>query len=134
LDTLDPAKLVSEQGAVRNHTLYVICRSGSRASVACERLAAAGFAQVVSIEGGTLACEKAGLPMVRGKKAMSLERQVRICAGFLTLVGALLGFVNPWFLLIPAGVGAGLMYAGITDSCAMGILLAKMPWNKRGAS
>ena len=73
----------------------------------------------------------AGLPVVRGKKVMSLERQVRIAAGFIVLVGALLGFfVHPYFTGISAFVGAGLMFAGITDSCAMGMLIAKMPWNQ----
>jgi rhodanese-related sulfurtransferase len=111
----------------------VICRSGSRAAKACERLLAAGFPNLVSVDGGTLACVQAGLPVVRGKKVMSLERQVRIAAGFLALAGAVLShFVNPWFWLLPAFVGAGLMVAGITDSCAMGLLLAKMPWNQTG--
>jgi hypothetical protein len=62
---------------------------------------------------------------------MSLERQVRIAAGFLVLAGSLLAFfVHPYFVALPAFVGAGLMFAGITDSCAMGMLIAKMPWNQ----
>ena len=60
-----------------------------------------------------------------------LERQVRIVAGFLTLVGAVLGFfVNPYFIGLSAFIGAGLMFAGITDTCGMGMMLAKMPWNR----
>jgi rhodanese-related sulfurtransferase len=133
LDQLNPAELLTQRTDSKDHPLYVICRSGSRAAKACERLLAAGFPNLVSVDGGTLACVQAGLPVVRGKKVMSLERQVRIAAGFLALAGAVLShFVNPWFWLLPAFVGAGLMVAGITDSCAMGLLLAKMPWNQTG--
>ncbi len=133
LDQLNPAELLAQRGDSKDHPLYVICRSGSRAAKACERLLAVGFPSLVSVDGGTLACVQAGLPIVRGKKVVSLERQVRIAAGFLALLGAVLShFVNPWFWLLPAFIGAGLMYAGITDSCGMGMLLAKMPWNRVG--
>jgi rhodanese-related sulfurtransferase len=133
LDQLNPGELLAHRGSSGERPLYVICRSGSRGSKACERLLAGGFPQVVNVEGGTLACVQAGLPVVRGKKMMSLERQVRVTAGGLVLAGALLTYlVNPWFWVLPAFVGAGLMFAGITDSCAMGLLLAKMPWNRAG--
>ena len=73
----------------------------------------------------------AGLPVVRGKSAMSLERQVRIAAGFLALLGALFGFfVHPNYFGLSAFVGAGLMFAGITDTCGMAMLIARMPWNQ----
>ena len=68
--------------------LYVICRSGGRGQQACEKFLKAGFSNVVNVEGGTMACVEAGLPVVRGKKAISLERQVRIAAGSLVLLGA----------------------------------------------
>jgi len=111
--------------------LYVICQTGNRGEKACGRLAAAGCENVVNVEGGTLAWEAAGLPLTRGKKAMSLERQVRITAGFLVLLGVILGWtVSAWFYGLSAFVGAGLMFAGITDTCGMGMLLARMPWNQ----
>jgi rhodanese-related sulfurtransferase len=128
LDRLD-AQSVERKGW-GNDPLYVICRSGSRGKQACERLSAAGL-NVVNVEGGTLAWEAAGLPVVRGKKAISLERQVRIVAGFLVLVGAILAMtVHPYFAGLSAFIGAGLMFAGISDSCGMGMLLARMPWNQ----
>jgi hypothetical protein len=72
-----------------------------------------------------------GLPVVRGKKAISLERQVRIAAGLLVLLGALLGWlVHPALVGLSAFVGAGLVFAGVTDTCGMGLLLARMPWNQ----
>ena len=90
------------------------------------------FSNVVNVEGGTLAWEKAGLPVVPGKKAISLERQVRIAAGLLVLLGTAFGwFVHPAFLGLSAFVGAGLVFAGVTDTCGMGMLLARMPWNGR---
>jgi hypothetical protein len=69
--------------------------------------------------------------VVRGKKAISLERQVRIAAGSLTFLGAALGaFVHPAFIGLSAFVGAGLIFAGVTDTCGMGMILARMPWNQ----
>ena len=111
--------------------MYVICRSGSRGRQACEKFLAAGFTDVANVEGGTQACVEAGLPVVRGKKAISLERQVRIAAGSLVLLGVLLGWlVHPAFLGLSAFVGAGLVFAGVTDTCGMGMMLARMPWNQ----
>lgn len=131
LDRLDPQALA---GGRNGRPLYVICRSGSRSKQACEKLAAAGL-NVVSVEGGTLAWEAAGLPVVRGRKTISLERQVRIVAGALVLAGSVLALVvHPWWALLPAFVGAGLIFAGVTDRCGMAMLLARMPWNQRGGS
>ncbi len=131
LDRLDPKAVLAERNGTAGEPLYVICRSGSRAKQACERFLAAGHDNVVSVEGGTLAWEQAGLPVKRGKKAISLERQVRIAAGLLVLLGAILGFfVHPYFFALSAFVGAGLVFAGVTDTCGMGMLLARMPWNQ----
>jgi rhodanese-related sulfurtransferase len=130
LDALDPAQFPHNGNG--QQPLYVICRSGNRAAKACEKLAGAGRGDVVNVEGGTQAWVDAGLPVVRGRKAMSLERQVRIAAGALVLIGILLGwFVHPWFLGLSAFVGAGLIFSGVTDTCGMALLLAKMPWNRR---
>ena len=83
------------------------------------------------IEGGTDLWSERGLPVEKGKGSISLERQVRIVAGTLVFLGTLMGtVVNQYLLIIPGFVGAGLIFAGITDTCAMGLLLAKMPWNK----
>lgn len=130
LDRLDPQAIAASLNGTADQPLYVICRSGKRAEQACQRLAQAGL-NVVVVEGGTLAWEQAGLPVVRGKKTISLERQVRIAAGSLVLAGVALGwFVHPAFFLLSAFVGGGLVFAGITDTCAMGMLLARMPWNQ----
>jgi rhodanese-related sulfurtransferase len=131
LDQLDTHAIQDVRNGSADEPLYLICRSGNRAAKACRKFIDAGYANVVTIEGGTEAWEAAGLPVVRGKKAMSLERQVRIAAGFLVLLGVGLGwFVHPYFLGISAFVGAGLVFAGLTDTCGMGMLLARMPWNR----
>ncbi|HZZ77488.1 MAG TPA: rhodanese-like domain-containing protein [Gemmataceae bacterium] len=131
LDALDPAAVVRTRVGAADEPIYVICRSGGRGRQACERFLAAGISNVINIEGGTLACTQAGLPVVRGKKMMSLERQVRIAAGLIVLIGALLAwFVHPAFVFLSAFIGAGLVFAGITDTCGMGLMLAKMPWNR----
>lgn len=128
LDQLDPADGRLREGG---SPLYVVCRSGSRARQACERLERAGLVNVFNVEGGTQACETAGLPVVRGRASMSLERQVRIAAGSLVLVGAGLGwFVHPAYVGLAAFVGAGLVFAGLTDTCGMALVLARMPWNQ----
>jgi rhodanese-related sulfurtransferase len=115
--------------------LYVICKSGSRSKQACEQLIAAGCENVITVEGGTSAWDLAGLPVVRGKKAMSLERQVRIAAGTLVLTGAVFSqLFNPWWIALSGFVGAGLIFAGVTDTCGMGLLLARMPWNRVSSS
>ncbi len=109
----------------------LICKSGSRASNAAEIFEAKNIQNVFAIAGGTDLWNTIGLPVEKGKSVISLERQVRIVAGALVFAGTLLGvFVNLYLLIIPGVVGAGLVFAGITDTCAMGLLLAKMPWNK----
>ena len=135
LDRLEPqaVKAVAGDGPV-----YFVCKSGTRSQKACEKLLAAGLKDVVSVEGGTAACEAAGVPVVRGRKVMSLERQVRIAAGALVAIGAALAAFGPeapvnW-QAIGAGlagfVGCGLVFAGLTDTCGMAMLIARMPWNQ----
>ena len=131
LDLLDPHTIMESRNGSRETPLYIICQTGKRAQKACEKFDTKGYPQIVNIEGGTQAWEEAGLPVVRGKKILSLERQVRIAAGVLVLIGATLGWIiHPAFIGLSAFVGAGLVFAGITDSCAMGMVLAKMPWNQ----
>lgn len=133
LDRLDPAAVGSDRKAPAGEPLYVICKSGGRGQKACEKLLAAGVI-VINVEGGTQAWVDAGLPVVRGKKSISLERQVRVAAGSLAVLGAVLAWlVHPGFIGLSALVGAGLVFSGLTDSCAMGMILARMPWNRVAA-
>lgn len=109
----------------------VICQSGIRARQAAQKLYAAGMDTVRILDGGIQAWEDKDLPLVRGRKTLPLERQVRIGAGTLVLTGILLGvLVNPWWIALSGFVGAGLVFAGITNTCGMALLLARMPWNR----
>jgi len=115
----------------RDRELVLVCRTGSRARLAADALP--GFPTRV-LEGGLVAWQEAGLPVVEGKAHMSLERQVRIAAGALASVGGVLAVaVSPWFGLVPALVGAGLVYAGVTDRCGMAMMLGALPYNRRRA-
>ena len=120
---------------VRAKPLYVMCRTGQRSAEAQKKLKALGFADVTSVAGGFAAWKKENLPFVRDENApWALERQVRCAAGLLVITGVLLGaFVHPYFVWLAGFVGAGLVFAAVTDTCAMGMLLAKMPWNKQSA-
>jgi rhodanese-related sulfurtransferase len=133
LDRLD-ARLAAEIGCAKDQPVFLLCRSGSRARQAAEKLEKSGYTQCHVVEGGTMAWAEAGLPVERGtSKVMSLERQVRIAAGAIVLTGVLLAhFIHPAFIWLSGFVGAGLMFAGITDTCAMGMLIGKLPWNQRG--
>ena len=131
LDELKPGSLQLP----KEQPVYLLCRSGQRATKAAEKFAKEGFTQPIVIEGGTLAWIEANLPVMRGTaKVISLERQVRIAAGAIVFTGVLLAhFVNPHFIWLSGFVGAGLVFAGITDFCGMGLLLAKLPWNRRSS-
>ena len=111
--------------------IFVICQGGTRSLSACQKLTASGMSHLTNVTGGTNAWVQAQLPTQKGKGVISIERQVRIGAGLLVFTGVLLGaFFHPYWLILPGFVGAGLAFAGITDFCGMGLVLARMPWNK----
>lgn len=112
--------------------VYVMWRTGRRSAEAQKKLKARGFADVINVTGGFEAWKNAGLPFERDENApWSLERQVRFAAGSLVLTGVVLAvLIHPYFVWLSAFIGAGLVFAAVTDTCAMGMLLAKMPWNK----
>ena len=113
--------------------MVIICRSGGRAKQAAERLSAAGITGLAVMTGGMLAWEGDGLPVRRGDiRTISLERQVRIAAGALVFLSSVLGyFIHPAWIMLAAFVGAGLVFAGVTDTCGLALVLARMPWNCR---
>jgi rhodanese-related sulfurtransferase len=124
----------AEIGAI-DTPLVLVCQSGVRARQAHTMLAGSGATRFRLLEGGMQGWMSDGLPVVRGRASISLERQVRIAAGTLALSGALLALVaTPWFAIVPALVGGGLVFSGVTDTCGMAMLLARLPYNRRGAS
>lgn len=133
LHELTPERLQAEitKSGKNGSCIYLLCQAGRRAEMAAEQLAGKINAQLCIIEGGMEAVKQSNIELkASGRRVIPLERQVRIVAGLLVLTGAILGtWFNPAFYGLAAFVGAGLVFAGITDICPMGILIAKMPWN-----
>jgi rhodanese-related sulfurtransferase len=126
-----PGRAAELRQLAGERSILLACRTGHRALVAQASLRDGEDLSCEVLEGGIEAWETAGGALLRGKGGVSLERQVRIIAGSLVVVGAVLGIaVNQWFILLSAGVGGGLVFAGLTDTCAMGLLLAKLPYNR----
>lgn len=113
-------------------TIVTICRSGARAAKARKMLLKAAISDDVRVlEGGVSAWAREGQTLRYGRGGMSIERQVRIAAGSMVALGTALGFfVSPWFLIVPAFVGLGLTFAGITNTCGMAKMLMRMPFNR----
>lgn len=111
--------------------VVLICQSGARARKAEEALTTAGMPNLHVLDGGVNGWVTAGRPVQRGAQRLSLERQVRIAAGALAASGGLLALVlNPLFALLPLLMGSGLVFAGITDTCGMAMLLSRLPYNR----
>lgn len=112
------------------------CRTGMRTGANCERLAARVIGDAYVLDGGVDGWVNAGLPVQTDAKApMEVLRQVQITAGSLVLAGVVLGFtVAPAWFGLSGFVGAGLIFAGVSGSCAMASILQRAPWNRRAAS
>jgi rhodanese-related sulfurtransferase len=112
--------------------VVLVCKSGKRAQTAACLIGDSRDVSVLS--GGTDAWRARDLPLVVNTRTRwSLERQVRLGAGLLVLLGVVLALtVNPLWLFLGGFVGAGLTFAGATDMCPMGIVLCRMPWNQVG--
>lgn len=110
------------------------CRTGMRTGANCDRLAASVVGEAFVLEGGLDGWAAAGLPVAEDRKApMEIIRQVQIAAGSLVLAGVVLGFaVSPTWFALAGFVGAGLVFAGVSGTCAMATVLKAMPWNRRG--
>lgn len=114
----------------KNIVLY--CQSGNRSQKAAKQLLESGFESVIHLQGGLPTWKQGGYEIEANKNApISIMRQVQIVAGSLVFTGTILGaFVSPWFLIFSAFVGAGLIFAGVSGTCALGMLLAKLPYNQ----
>jgi rhodanese-related sulfurtransferase len=111
--------------------VVLICQSGTRARKAEEALNQCSMTNLHVLEGGVNGWVAAGEPVERGAKRISLERQVRIVAGTMAALGGVLALaVSPIFAVIPAFVGSGLVFAGVTDTCGMGLALSRLPYNR----
>ena len=127
------ADSVHKQCPDKEATVYLLCGMGKRAQMAAEKIAGEVERPLVIIEGGIQALQQQNITLNQQTGGViSIERQVRIAAGLLVLTGVVLGaLIAPAFYGLAGFVGAGLTFAGITDTCAMGLLLTRMPWNQR---
>jgi len=129
LSQFDPHKIPQSDDT----PLVLCCRSGQRSQIAAQKLQEAGFESVSQLASGITAWKDAGYPTIKDQNApISLFRQVQIVAGSLVVTGTILGaLISPWFLILSGFVGTGLVFAGVTDTCMLGMLLAKLPYNQR---
>jgi len=132
LDALDPKKAADALKPAPGTPIYLLCKSGGRATKAAEQFIAAGIANVCVVTGGTEACVAAKLPVARGgKTGIPLDGQVRIAIGaFILLLWLLARYVHPFFGYLILAMAAALIVSGITGFCGMAILLGKAPWNQ----
>lgn len=131
-----PLDLLREhRGEIVSHLdedVILVCRSGQRAAQAEETLRNAGLPNVHILEGGIAAWEAKGFAVNRGAQRWDLERQVRLVAGSIVLTSILGSIAAPKLKWLAAGVGGGLTFAALSNTCAMGMLLSRLPYN-RGA-
>lgn len=110
--------------------VVVVCQSGTRAQQAETRLTASGLAGVHLLDGGIAAYQTAGGEVVRGANRWDLERQVRLVAGSLVVAGTVGSLAYRPFIALAGGVGAGLAFAAVSNTCTMGKALMKLPYNR----
>ena len=128
LSRFDPATLPRDEGV----RLVFHCRSGRRSMDAATRASNAGLAGAFSLKGGLEAWKTAGFPVQENRKVpISLLRQVQLTIGIVLLVGCALAWqVSPWFIVVPAFIGAGQVFAGASGTCGLAALLTLAPWNR----
>ena len=111
--------------------IVLVCQSGVRAGQAQQRLVDIHIEAGSVLEGGIAAYEKSGGTVVRGTRRWAMDRQVRMSAGSLVLLGFVASkLIHPKLGYLSAAIGAGLTYSAASNSCAIASLLSKMPWNQ----
>jgi rhodanese-related sulfurtransferase len=113
-----------------NEPLMLVCRSGNRAGTACERLASSGMPNLHVLAGGIQSWDDGRRPVRRGRPRWDLERQVRLVAGAIVLAAIVTSVFVPWARYVAGAIGLGLTVAALTNTCTMGMLLAKLPYNR----
>jgi rhodanese-related sulfurtransferase len=110
--------------------VVLLCRTDNRSRQAQARLEAAGLPPLPIVLGGMQAWQAQGLPVVQERLRWDLERQVRLVAGLLVLTSILASLVWPPARFVAGAIGAGLVIAALTNTCTMGLLLARLPYNQ----
>ena len=113
------------------HPVVLVCQSGGRATQAHSKLSVAGKERLHILEGGMLAWRAAGGDVVDGTTGRwAMDRQVRLVAGSLVLAGVLASVFVPKAKWLAGGVASGLVFSAVSNTCAMGDVLAKLPYNQ----
>lgn len=135
---LDVKDVALRNGILPDTPVFTLCASGRRATVAAAKFVEAGFADVRVVEGGLIACQQTGFATMgqaspkTGEASPTLDRQVRLVAGTLSMIFLLLGyFVHGAFYLGALFVAAGQIFSGLTNWCGMAMLLMRAPWNQK---
>lgn len=112
--------------------IVIYCQKGARGNSACVKVTAENERIVYNLEGGIVAWQAKGLPVNKGQsKTIPLDRQAQITIGGFVLAGSAAAFLaNPLYIVVPVFFGAGLLFAGISGTCPLSLVLAKMPWNR----
>ena len=110
--------------------IVLVCRSGQRAAQAEDTLRKAGLLNVHVLDGGIVAWQANGHAIIRGAQRWDLERQVRLVAGSAVLLSTLASIAAPKAKWLAAGMGGGLSVAALTNTCAMGSMLSRLPYNR----
>lgn len=129
LSTFNPEKVSQSHGT----RVVLYCQTSNRSAKAAQKLLGAGVENVFHLQGGLNAWKELGYKTELNKNApISLQRQVQIVAGSLVFLGTVLSvFASPWFLILTGFVGVGLIFSGVTNTCTLAMLLAKLPYNQR---
>ena len=133
-----PLDVIRERGAEivdrLSGDVVFACRSGQRAAQAAELLRGAGLAEGSVLEGGIVGWEGSGFEVDRGTEHWDIERQVRLVAGSIVLFSVLGSVAVPKLKWLAAAIGGGLTFAAVSNTCAMGTALSKLPYNRTATS
>ena len=129
-----PLDLLREhRDEIRSHLddqVVLVCQSGQRAAQAEDALRTAGLGNVHILDGGIGAWETQGFAVNRGARRWDLQRQVRFVAGTIVALSILASILIPGFKWVAFVMGAGLSITAVTNTCLMGMMLAKLPYNR----
>ena len=129
---LAPLSKMPMRALSSNPVVIFHCQGGNRTAANTDKLAACGVPEVYVLKGGLSGWKEAGLPTSLDRsKPIEMQRQVQIAAGSFVLLGLMLAVaISPWFAVLSAFIGAGLVFAGVSGWCGMAKVLAVMPWNR----
>ncbi len=134
LDQLKRQRAAADELPAPDREVVVVCASGGRARDAAAVLADAGVGGVRVLDGGLSSWREQGGEVEQGRRSWEIERQVRLVAGGIVLTGILASTVAPRAKWVAGGIGGGLTFSALSNTCAMGNALARMPWNRRGSA